>query len=70
MASIFGLLHLPNLLLTLATFIVGLFWAAVYQRASNLFALALSHSMMSVVLVSTVPASALHGMRVGFNYYR
>lgn len=68
--SIFGLLHLPNLPLTLATFTAGLLWAAVYQRTPNLFALALSHSAMTVVLISTVPASALHGMRVGFNYYR
>ena len=69
-AAVFGLLHLPNVWLTVATFAGGILWAAVYQRAPNLFALALSHSLMTMVLVSTVPAQALHGLRVGFNYFR
>ena len=69
-AAIFGLLHLPNLPLTLATLAAGLLWAAVYQRTPNLIALALSHSLMTVVLLWTVPAALLHGLRVGFNYYR
>jgi membrane protease YdiL (CAAX protease family) len=68
-ASIFALLHLPNFWLTAATFGGGLLWATVYQRAPNLFALALSHSLMTVVLVTTVPYSSLHGLRVGYNYY-
>lgn len=68
-ALIFALLHLPNFWLTAATFCGGLLWAAVYQRAPNLFALALSHSLMTVVLVTTVPYSSLHGLRVGYNYY-
>ena len=68
-ALIFGLLHLPNLWLTGATFIAGLLWAAVYQRTPNLFALGLAHSAMTIVLIATVPTSALHGMRVGYNYY-
>ena len=68
-ASIFSLLHLPNFWLTTATFCGGLLWAAVYQRAPNLFAAALSHSLMTVALVTTVPYSSLHGLRVGYNYY-
>jgi membrane protease YdiL (CAAX protease family) len=69
-ALVFGLLHLPNFWLTLATFTAGLYWAYVYQRAPNLPALALSHSVMTMVLISTVPSSALHGLRVGYNYFR
>jgi membrane protease YdiL (CAAX protease family) len=68
-ASVFALLHLPNPWLTLATFCGGLLWAWVYQRAPNLIALALSHSLMTVVLVTTVPYSALGGMRVGYGYF-
>lgn len=69
-AAIFALLHLPNLWLTVATFFGGLLWAFVYQRTPNLFALALSHGLMSTFLVATVPPWALHGMRVGYNYFR
>ncbi len=69
-AVVFALLHAPNLWLMLATFAGGLLWAGVYQRAPNLFALALSHCLMTVALVSAVPNSLLHGMRVGAGYFR
>lgn len=68
-ASIFALLHLPNVWLTVATFFGGLMWAAVYRRVPNLLVLALSHGIMSGVLVMTMPRAALHGMRVGYNYF-
>ena len=68
-ALMFALLHLPNPGLMVATFAGGLLWAAVYQRAPNLLALALSHGIMTWVLVSTLPASALGGLRVGFKYF-
>jgi uncharacterized protein len=69
-ATIFALLHLPNLWLMVATFFGGLLWSFVYQRAPNLWALATSHALMTAVLVMTVPNNALHGLRVGYNYYR
>jgi membrane protease YdiL (CAAX protease family) len=68
-AALFAGLHLPNLWLTVATFGGGLVWAAIYQRAPNIFALALSHSLMTWVLVSTLPASALDHLRIGFKYF-
>jgi len=68
-AMVFGGLHLPNPLLTILTLGGGIIWAAVYQRAPNLFALALSHSLMTWVLVSTLPASALNHLRIGFKYF-
>jgi hypothetical protein len=68
-ASVFAFLHLPNLWLTLATFCAGLLWATVYQRAPNLFAIGLSHCLMTIVLICTVPYSTLHGLRVGYNYF-
>ncbi len=68
-AMIFALLHLPNPWLMLVTMIGGLVWAGVYQRAPNLFALALSHSVMTWVLVSTLPVSALNHLRIGFKYF-
>jgi membrane protease YdiL (CAAX protease family) len=68
-ALVFGGLHLPNPWLTVVTFAGGLIWAAVYQRAPNLFALAVSHSLMTWVLVSTLPAPALNHLRIGFKYF-
>jgi len=68
-ALIFALLHFPNPWLMLVTFIGGVVWAFVYQRAPNLFALALSHSLMTWVIVSTLPMSALNHLRIGFKYF-
>ena len=68
-AVVFALLHFPNPWLMLMTFIGGLVWAFVYQRRPNLFALALSHSVMTWVLVSTLPESALNHLRFGFKYF-
>jgi membrane protease YdiL (CAAX protease family) len=69
-AAVFALLHLPNFWLTIATLLGGLMWASVYQKVPNLFALALSHGLMSTALVLSQPPAALHGMRVGYNYFR
>ena len=68
-AAVFALLHLPNLWLMAATFFGGLMWAYVYQHTPNLWVLALSHAVMTAVLAVTVPYSALHGLRVGYNYF-
>lgn len=68
-ALIFALLHLPNPGLMLATFTGGILWAIVYQRTPNLYALALSHAVMTWLLISTVPEGWLNSLRVGFNYF-
>jgi membrane protease YdiL (CAAX protease family) len=66
---IFSMLHIPNAVLMVATLAGGMIWAYVYQRAPNLFALALSHSIMTVALVWALPPSLLHSLRVGAGYY-
>jgi membrane protease YdiL (CAAX protease family) len=66
---LFALFHLPNPWLMFATFAGGLLWAWVYQRAPNLLAVGLSHSLMTWVMISSVPTAALHNLRVGFKYF-
>lgn len=68
-AFVFALLHLPNPWLSVATFIGGAVWAAVYQRIPNLPALALSHALMSLLLASSFPATAINSLRVGIRYF-
>jgi membrane protease YdiL (CAAX protease family) len=68
-ALMFGLLHLPNLPLVLATFAGGLIWAYTYQREPNLISLALSHCIMTLVLIWALSLPLLHNLRVGIGYY-
>jgi len=68
-ATVFGLLHLPNIWITAITFVGGIIWAFVYQRVPNLFALAITHSVMTWFIVSTLPPAALRHLRVGLGYF-
>ncbi|HVG19103.1 MAG TPA: CPBP family glutamic-type intramembrane protease [Blastocatellia bacterium] len=68
-AALFSLLHLPNPILTLACAAGGYVWASEYERAPNLFANALTHTMASAFLANSLPRGLLKNMVVGYNYF-
>ncbi|MFN0107746.1 MAG: type II CAAX prenyl endopeptidase Rce1 family protein [Blastocatellia bacterium] len=68
-AAIFSLTHLPNLMLMLLTLLGALLWAWVYERAPNLFALGLSHALLSLLLMTGAPAWLLPSMSVGYKHF-
>jgi hypothetical protein len=65
---LFAVMHLPNPVLSIATLFGGILWAAVYQRVPNLFALGISHALLSSVLAMSLPNWLLNNLRVGFKY--
>jgi membrane protease YdiL (CAAX protease family) len=65
-AALFALVHAPNLPLMALSLIAGLIWSWVYERAPNLFALALSHCLMSTLALATLP---VHSMSIGYQYF-
>ncbi len=68
-SAIFAFVHLPNPTLTILTLVGGLVWSWIYERAPNLFALGLSHGLMSLMLMSSLPPWLLESMSVGYKHF-
>jgi membrane protease YdiL (CAAX protease family) len=67
-ALLFALVHAPNLALMSLTLLGGLVWTWVYERAPNLFALGLSHALMSAVAMASLPPWFLQSMSIGYKH--
>jgi membrane protease YdiL (CAAX protease family) len=68
-ATLFAVVHLPNVPLTLLTLAGGIVWTWVYSRAPNLYALGISHGLMSLLVMTTLPRRILPTLSVGYKYF-
>ena len=67
-AVLFAALHVPNPFLTTVTFVAALVWCAIYDRHPNVIPLALSHAVLTLVVLSALDAATTGHLRVGAAY--
>jgi hypothetical protein len=68
-AALFGILHMPNPVLMVATTVGGYLWAREYERRPNIFANSITHGIASAFLANTLPHWLLKNMVVGYNHF-
>lgn len=68
-SSLFSLAHLPNITLSILTFVAALFWSWVYERAPNLWVLGFSHGLLSLIVMHSLPDWVLHSMSIGYKHF-
>jgi hypothetical protein len=67
-AALFAVLHLPNPFLTAATFAAALAWCRIYERHPHLVPLALSHAILTVLVLVALDDATTGRLRVGAAY--
>ncbi|HEY3216028.1 MAG TPA: CPBP family glutamic-type intramembrane protease [Candidatus Eisenbacteria bacterium] len=68
-ALVFGLVHLPNPVLMVATTWGGYLWCRYHARTPNLVTLAISHGWLATLLSVSLPSEWLHQLVVGPGYW-
>jgi hypothetical protein len=69
-ALLFAALHLPNPVLMALCLVGGFAWALCFLHRANLYALALSHAWLAVLVLYCTPPAWLHNLRIGPAYWR
>jgi hypothetical protein len=69
-ASLFGLMHLPVLVVVALTGGLGWLWIALFRRGRRLLPVILSHAILVGLASVAVPPRVLHDMRVGADAIR
>lgn len=64
-AIIFGLLHLPNVLLVALTILAGGLWCWLYQRMGRLLPLIVSHVLLATLAHAAFDEHLIYDLRVG-----
>ena len=67
-ATLFAAAHVPNPILTPATFVGALFFTEMFRRYRSIYALAAVHTVLGLTIAATFSDHFLHHMRVGLGY--
>jgi len=69
-ALLFGLVHMPNVFLTVMTTIGALIWCAIYDRYPNIVPLAVSHALATLAILYAFDETITGRLRIGASYLR
>jgi hypothetical protein len=67
-AILFAFVHIPNPVLTFATFAAGLAFCEIFRRYRNLYSVGIAHALLGIALAVSVPSTLHHDMRVGIGF--
>jgi len=67
-AFLFSAVHLPNLVLLVATAMMGLVFAEIFRRYRNIYWLGVAHALLGIALAMALPDALHHQMNVGVAY--
>lgn len=67
-AILFAIVHIPNPVLTLATFAGGLLFCEAFRRYRNIYTIGIAHALLGIALAVSIPSALHHDMRVGSGF--
>jgi membrane protease YdiL (CAAX protease family) len=68
-AVLFGVAHLPNVVLTVGTVVWGAVSCALFRRYRSIIVLGLAQGLLGLCFAVCVPDAYVHHMRVGLGYW-
>jgi hypothetical protein len=68
-AALFAVAHIPNPVLAPATFVAGLAFVRLFQRARNIYPLGIAHALLGLSIAIAAPHALIRNMRVGASYF-
>lgn len=67
-AILFAIVHIPNPVLTVATFAGGLAFCELFRRYRNIYAIGIAHAFLGIAVAASIPSAFHHDMRVGIGF--
>jgi membrane protease YdiL (CAAX protease family) len=67
-AALFATAHIPSPVLTIATFLGGLFFCEMFRRYRSILPLGMVHALLGMTISASFSDTVLHHMRVGIGY--
>lgn len=67
-ALLFALAHAPSPVLTLCTFVGGVFFCEMFRRYRNIYPIGIVHAGLGLTVAASFSNGILHHMRVGIGY--